>query len=222
MDTGRLGLWWGRMVRKFWSAMVALGMIAGFLWPVDAWAKDVSVGGATVTLIAPMGYCAMARDRQPDGRVWKLVETTLKGRNRLLELLADCKGLSDWRLGRRPLLDHLVQYQVALQLEGRAFPNAAPVVGSVCAATRRFGTQRVKDIFADARERMARASSTIRIGEHKILGVLDETPTACFVGLLQSIKTEAGTPKKAGYCLRNIGGSRETDFLLPLRTLCVA
>jgi hypothetical protein len=183
-------------VWKLWLVSVAIGMIACSCWPVVGWAKDVSVGDAAITLVAQPGYCSMSRERQPDVRAWQLVETTLKGRNRLLDLLADCKELSDWRTGQRQLLDHLVQYQVALKLEGHAFPNATPAVRSVCAATRKFGKQRLQDIFADVRERMAQASSTIRVGEHKILGVLDETPTACFVGLLQSIKTELGTSKQ--------------------------
>ena len=70
-----------------------------------AFAKQATLGAASLTLPPPAGYCEMDEAQPSDARMIGAVSAALeRGPTRLLAISADCRQLEDWRAGRRPLL----------------------------------------------------------------------------------------------------------------------
>lgn len=71
-----------------------------------AMAADVMVGGVSITLPAPAGFCELSANNPVDSRaVTALSGMLAQSGNMLLGISADCQELTDWRAGRRLLLD---------------------------------------------------------------------------------------------------------------------
>jgi hypothetical protein len=165
---------------------------------VAAFAKDAQVGGATLRLPPPAGYCEMDRATGPsDVKMMDAVDGMLKPTgNRLLAISADCTQLNDWRTGKRKLLDNLAQYQALVATESSdQSANAADVIKTACAEMRTQGEKIVSDMEPDVRARADRVLKTVKVNEMRFLGVIAEEPTICYAAMLQKFKAETGAEK---------------------------
>jgi hypothetical protein len=176
----------------------SLGLVLPFALCVAAFAKDASVGTVSLKLPPPPDYCEMDRASGPsDVKMMDAVEGMLKPTgNRLLAISADCTQLSDWRGGKRKLLDNLAQYQSLVSTEGSDLSTtAAEVVKTACAEMRAQGEKLVSDIEPDVRARADRVLKTVKVNEMRFLGVIAEEPTICYAAILQKFKAETGVEK---------------------------
>jgi hypothetical protein len=178
----------------FRSLMIALSFFA-MCWACCA--SDVTIGAASVKLDPPSGYCEMDRSLSTDSRMFSVIDSMLKiSGNRLLAASADCKELSDWRTGKRKLLDHLVQYQTLKSIEDSGISGTPEsVVQQACKEMRSQGEQLVADTTRDAKKQAEKVLENIRVNEMKFLGVLAEDPLGCYAGILQKFRTDIGTEK---------------------------
>jgi hypothetical protein len=154
-------------------------------------AADVQMGGVTLKLITPKGYCELEPGQASDKRMIDFLNTALsKGPNELLGISADCGELRDWRAGKLKLLQHFSQYQVEKVRRSSAFTiNEAK---GACNEMREQG-QKLSDAGTkDVNEGIHAANSKIDFQGQTFLGVLADDPNGCYVGLYQKYKAETG------------------------------
>src|SRR5262249_62137809 len=67
-----------------------------------AWAADVSMGGVSIKLPAPAGFCDLSPGHPADNRALTVFgAASEKEAGRLFGISADCQQLADWRAGHR-------------------------------------------------------------------------------------------------------------------------
>jgi hypothetical protein len=65
-----------------------------------------------IELTMPPGFCELDKGNRVDPRALTAIRNLVSGGgNQLLAIAADCSQLTDWRAGKRPLLDDFLQYQ---------------------------------------------------------------------------------------------------------------
>jgi hypothetical protein len=159
-------------------------------------AKDVKVGSATLNLVPPTGYCELEERQASDKRMLDAVRGMISGTNRLLAMSAACQQLTDWRSGKRPLLDDFAQYQTLEQMAETEVP--APydrAIADLCSELRAQGDQLLSGMMPDIKSRAEKVMANVKVNEMRFMGVLAEDPNACYAGILQKFRTEAGTDK---------------------------
>jgi hypothetical protein len=160
-------------------------------------AKDAKVGTISLTLPPPTDYCELDATQASDARMLKAIEGMLAPtNNRLLVMSADCTQLTDWRAGKRPLLDNMAQYQTLIPWENGPLPKTPEaVIKDACNQMRSQGEQMVTNMTPDVKARAEQVLKTVKINEMKFMGVVGEEPNACYAAMLQKFHTEVGTDK---------------------------
>jgi hypothetical protein len=158
-----------------------------------ALAAQATLGGVSISLPSPPGFCDLTTGNNSDNRMITIVSGLLeKSGNKLLSMSADCRQLSDWRVAKRQLLDDYAQYQTTIA--GMQQPPPEPIA-QTCTTLRDEGNKIVENQMPDLKARVESAIKNVKMGAASFVGVLAEDATACYAGLIQQIKTEAGTDK---------------------------
>jgi hypothetical protein len=153
-------------------------------------AGQATVGDASVTLPAPAGFCELVDNNPSDKRMITNVGQALANAgNQLLTMSADCQQLSDWRIGKRRLLDDYAQYQTS------SSPAATETPSQTCATLRTQGEQINESNKPRVKEAIEKVFDRVKLNESAFLGVLGEDPDACYAAVMTKIKTEAGPVK---------------------------
>lgn len=91
-----------------------------------ALAADTTIGGVSISLPTPSGFCEASPDHPSDKRMLTGVSAAVeKSGNKLLGLSIDCQQLTDWRATRRKLLDDFTQYQTPIATMDKLASQAA-------------------------------------------------------------------------------------------------
>jgi hypothetical protein len=176
------------MSRVFCALLALLGLCC------VAFAKQATLGAASLTPPPPAGYCEMDEAQPSDARMIGAVSAALeRGPTRLLAISADCRQLEDWRAERRPLLGNYAQYHTLKAWENTALPAApAEVIKQTCAALRAQGEDLLAKIGPDIRARVEQAMKDVKYNEMKFMGVVGEDTNACYASMLQRLRAETG------------------------------
>jgi hypothetical protein len=176
------------MLRRLGFAALVLAAAAP-----GALAVQTTIGGVAVTLPPPAGFCELSDINPSDKRmITTLTDLLAKSGNKLLSMSADCRQLTDWRSGKRQLLDDYAQYQTPIA--GMDQPPSE-TVAQTCTTLRNEGNKILANQMPDIKARVESTLSKIKMNETSFLGVLGEEANACYAGLVQRIHTEAGTDK---------------------------
>lgn len=164
---------------------------------LSAQSETISIGETRLVVPAPEGFCFMNRTQMPDARVFQLLQGTIGTTNTLFAILAKCDQLKRWRTGKKATLDDLVQVQSLTRTLNRKIPGPRTAVAKqICAQLAKMKQDKTAEtVFEGARKSVKALSKTIRLGEVKFLGQIEEPGDACYGGLIKSIKTELGTKK---------------------------
>ena len=170
------------VVRVVWTCMCVLGAMS------SAMAAVATVEGVSINLPVPYGFCELDGSNPADKRLLDTIgELVAKQRgNQLLAMSADCRQLADWRAGRRVLGDY-GEYQVP-QL---AAANEE-TLKETCAELRTRGGQIFSGLKDGIKARMEEAIKRMKVNEQGFAGFLGEEPTACYVALVQKLRTDEG------------------------------
>ena len=161
-----------------------------------AMAEKVNFAGKMIELVAPPGQCILDKKNAYDARLLSLVAGALGGRNTLLAMYADCKEYKQWHSGKIKTLNNISQYQAPNAYVTRNLKGPpAKIISRLCTSMRAVGKAQVDKITKNVNRNIAKLATGMKINEMRSLGVLDEDATACYSGLLQSIRTELGTMK---------------------------
>src|SRR5262249_33860530 len=137
-------------------------------------------------------------DQDPsDARALKVIgDLLLKTQNELLAMVADCSQLKAWRAGTQPTLNDYVQYQTPIRAKNAELPSRAEAGQQICKVRGTKGDNILSpETTADLRAKMEDAIAGAKFNELHFLGVLVEDADACYTGLTQKIRTEAGEEK---------------------------
>lgn len=159
----------------------------------SALAAEANIGGVSITLPPPGGFCELGESNESDKRMLTTLAPLLeKSGNKLLAMSADCRQLTEWHTGKRQLLDDYGQYQT--QIAGMDKPPAE-TVAQTCTTLRNEGNKILANQLPDIKKRVEATMSKIKLNETSFIGVLGEDNDACYAGLIQKIHTEANTDK---------------------------
>ena len=173
--------------RLAFAALLLTAVAAGAL------ASPARIGGVPIYLPAPHGFCDLSESNPSDKRmVTTLTGLLEKSGNKLLGMSADCQQLTDWRTGKRQLLDDYAQYQTPIASMDKP---PSETVAQTCSTLRQEGNKILENQMPDIKARVESTLSKIKMNETSFLGVLAEDANACYAGLVQKIHTEAGTDK---------------------------
>jgi hypothetical protein len=175
------------MLRRLACLLIAVAV------PLSAMAAQATLGGTSVNLPAPRGFCELSDDNASDHRMLTILGDALaKSGNKLLSQAVDCQQLDDWHSNKRQLIDDYSQYQTPLStIDG----PPSETIKQTCATLRSEGDKIAANQTPDIKARMEAAVKNLKLNENIFLGVLAEDPNACYGGTVQQLHTEVGTEK---------------------------
>ncbi len=177
-------------------ARLVAALIISLSGALQAGARDITLGQTVVSLAVPPGQCELQRAQAGEARLIKVIEDLLPKTNRLIAAFADCKQLSDWRAGKRKLLDDTAQYQTVVSAEsGPPEADPAQALKQVCAGLRAEGDKTITSLTPDLNARIEQVMKAVKVSQTRFLGVVAEDATGCYAAIAQRFKTEAGTDK---------------------------
>ncbi len=154
------------------------------------------IAGKSIELFLPQGHCVLDQKNPSDRGAIELVERLTAGKNQLHMFTADCKQLTQWRVGARATLGEYAQVQSAIQFHGQDLTGReSEVIKSICTATRQQGNQITAGVETDIKARIEAGKEKIKIENVAMLGALGEDDVGCYVGLIIKGVTESGAPK---------------------------
>ncbi len=157
-------------------------------------AKEARIGEAAVTLTTPAGQCELDPTQPGDARMLEVTGRAISGvGNQLLGFYADCKQLTDWRTGKRPLLEDFSQYQtLASAANSPAPPAPEATIKEICSHQRKEGEKLMTSVTPDMKARVEEAVRGVTVNQTRFLGVVGEEPGVCYSAMAQRIKAETG------------------------------
>jgi len=174
-------------------ALVCALSLVGMMAPTAAMAGEATLGGVSVTLPPSAGFCDMSANHLADSRaIASLSQILERTGGKLLSETADCSQLADWRVGRRKLLDDYAQYQTRVALLDKP---ASGLLAQTCNTLRVLGNSMLAKEWPNLKARIESALQNVKADKPTDLGVLDEDANGCYGGLIQKMRTEAGTDK---------------------------
>jgi len=164
-------------------AVFVLTTVAG-----GAWATEVSIGGVSITLPAPAGFCELSADQPADNRALTMAGGRHeKEGNKLLGFFADCQQLADWRAGKRRGVDDYVQAHanIADMVQVVVSPKAA--IHEACVKLRAEGEDFTSAGAPDIKSKIEGSLPNVKVNSLEFVGVLAEDDTACYAaGILKA------------------------------------
>ncbi len=171
---------------------IGLILLAAIATVRHAEALEVVVGKTTINLAGPQGYCPLDKKNPLDGTFWTAMQKTIQGRNELLAVFAACDRLKSWRAGKTDNLGDFAGYQVSLKAKSGQFV-AEKMVPVICAEFRKQGsaiTDRAKKEITKNINDIEEFAGKLQINSQKFYGVLHESKTECYTGIVQKIQVE--------------------------------
>jgi hypothetical protein len=173
------------------GAVLVLAAVAS-----GAWAAETSIGGVSINLPAPAGFCELSASQPADNRALTTFGGLLeKSGNRLLGFFADCQQLADWRAGKRPLLDDYAQFQTPISGMDRVVASPKAFIHETCATLRAQGKELNSNIAPDVKSKIERALANVKMDSLEFVGVLAEDDTACYAAQIMNAHVSNGADK---------------------------
>lgn len=162
--------------------------------PLRAETVNVEIDGAAIALEIPVGHCQLDRSRPQERAVIETVERLVATTNRVLAAFAECGQLTEYREGRRRLLDDFGQYMTPLR-GGRVNMDPAAFAQRMTEESKAQGAQMLQGAESMIRERLDGMRTGIRMGENRLIGVLRTDQRASYLGIVQNLGLPDGTSK---------------------------
>lgn len=162
--------------------------------PLRAETVNVEIDGAAIALEVPAGHCRLDRGQAADRSVIENVERAVATSNRVLLAFAECGQLAAIREGRKQVLDDFGQYMTPLR-GGRVDTKPAAFAQHMTELFKSQGAQMLQGAEAVVRERLDAMRIGIRLGEHRLVGVLRTDERASYLGIVQNLGLPDGSNK---------------------------
>jgi hypothetical protein len=160
----------------------------------EAMAGQAIMGDVSVNLPPPAGFCELLGSNPTDARLLSIFEGLFaRAGGKLLGVSADCGQLAGFRMGQGRLLDDYATYTSLLATIDKETSVAA--IKESCANLRAEGNKIVSNLMPDIKARLEAALEKVKVSQMSFLEVLAEEARACYAGLIQQARTQAGTDK---------------------------
>ncbi|MGB6541148.1 MAG: hypothetical protein WBF03_09775 [Xanthobacteraceae bacterium] len=161
-----------------------------------AMASDTTIGGVSMKLPVPTGFCELSASNPADNHMITTIGGLVaKSGNKMLNMSADCQQLADWRAHKRNFLDDYGQYQTPAGQIDQLVAAPETMIKETCETLRKQGSQIVAQQAPDLKARIEETLKKVKMNEVSFIGVLAEDANACYAGQLQKLQTETGTEK---------------------------
>jgi hypothetical protein len=161
-----------------------LGSAALFLLAVTstAQAERLTLGGRTVVLEPPAGYCALDPARPEEAKLIDFNEQMQQPRNHVAMQLADCGELEEFRAGKRPSFERYGQYFVPV-VDGAVKPVPDYTRAAFLAEGARELPKLDSGALMDEVTAKLRESAGGDVAGAKFLGVLQQDEAGLYLGI---------------------------------------
>jgi len=178
------------------AGIVALAMLLAFAGPLAA--EDVAVGGKTLSLQPPAGFCVYDPGNAFDAAAMQRAEDAQAGKNRIVLQFGRCDEFAQWRSGAVPFSEF---GRIMLPLNYPGAPQPLPlsrqkyldIMAPKVAKLDPADVERIED-------QASRKTTETQASSPQLLGLLDQDHDALYVGFLGVI--EVGGKK---YSLAGVG-----------------
>jgi len=155
-----------------------------------AWAADVSMGGVSIKLPAPAGFCDLSPGHPADNRALTVFgAASEKEAGRLFGISADCQQLADWRAGKRPLPDDRVHFQTSIANMTEVVASPKAFIHTMCALLRAKGNEFGSAAVPDVKSKIEGAVANVKVNSQEFVGVMAEDDTACYAARIMKMRT---------------------------------
>lgn len=192
------------------ALIVAIAILVTFTTPVRA--NDVPVGGKTLSIAPPEGFCEYDRSNDFDAAVMKRVEDAQTGMNRVALQFGRCDEFKRWRAGG-VTFSQFGQIMLSLDYPGAPQPvpmsrqdyldRVAPQIPQLNAGD----VQRIED-------QLNGKINDAQIAGSQLLGILDRDKNALYVGFLGVLEVDGKQFPLAGIGAVTMLGSVPTTVNL--------
>ena len=163
-------------------ASIALLVFAAGLGVPAARAETLTLGGRTVILEPPAGYCALDPNRQNEADLIAFNEKMQQPRNHVVMQLADCGELEEFRAGKRRSFDRYGQYFVPVT-DGAVTPAADYTRAAYLAEAARELPKLDSGALMDEVAAKLRQSAVSDVTSAHFLGVLQQDDAGLYLGI---------------------------------------
>ena len=222
------------MVRFGFAALLVAG-----LGLAAARAETLTLGGRTVMLEPPAGYCALDPARPQEADLIAFNEKAQQPRNHVAMQLADCGELAEFRAGKRPSFERYGQYFVAstggavepvadrtradyLAEAARELPklDSGALVGEITAKLRESAGSDVAGVHFLGVLEQDEAGVYLAIAVGKVTAG-DQTASASAIGVV-GLTLVNEIPVSLGLYQANVGAEAVPDLLAKIRQTLAA
>jgi hypothetical protein len=175
-----------RLSRSLPSAFAALLLWSTWASSVVAADTSIRVGGRTLIVEPPLGYCVMDKRHPSDRRIVELLENGLASFGRFHYAFADCEQLADWRRGLRKYLDDYgyVANELAMEEKDLSDRTQAEINAGIRQTIDRYERPLMSLGDTIAQRAIEQSAVNVKQGEAKFLGVLEESSNGFFTAML--------------------------------------
>jgi hypothetical protein len=156
-------------------------LVAG-LAAAAAQAERLTLGGRTVVLEPPAGYCALDPARPEEAKLIDFNEQMQQPRNHVAMQLADCGELEEFRAGKRPSFERYGQYFVPV-VDGAVKPVPDYTRAAFLAEGARELPKLDSGALMDEVTAKLRESAGGDVAGAKFLGVLQQDEAGLYLGI---------------------------------------
>lgn len=161
-----------------------------------AMASDTIIGGVSINLPVPTGFCELSASNPADkNMITTIGGLVAKAGNKMLNMSADCQQLADWRSHKRNYLDDYGQYQTPAGQMDQLVASPEAAIKETCETLRTQGNQIVANQAPDLKAKIEETLKKVKMNEVSFIGVLAEDANACYAGQLQKLTTDNGSEK---------------------------
>ena len=155
----------------------------------SAHADTFKLGGRTVLLELPRGFCALDPKRPKEAEIIDLNEQMQQPRNHVILQLADCDQLAGFRAGERQVFDRYGQYFTPATSGAAKFASGYTRQAYLAAAAQEL-PKLDSGLLLDQLTKKFHASGSDVAGA-RFMGVLDQDPAAIYLGIAFGTMTTA-------------------------------
>ena len=155
------------------------------------------IGGTTVSLVPPDGWCRLESEKISDARLVGILRDGMEQvGNVFVVAYADCGELERWRLARQRTLDNycIVAYNNGYRDFEYRGTNTS-FVSEVREMMEAVSHKDIEDLMEQGAKVIEDAVPTVKMDKPISLGILGEDESSLYVGMIMSMVTEYGDSK---------------------------
>jgi hypothetical protein len=162
--------------------LLAAILLVGASMPAAAQGQGSSTEHFSIELLDPPGYCALDLSNPIDASLIALHQQGLGQTERIVLAAVECAQREAWRKPPYSPLDASVNIIAhSFEYEGLIYDERVRLPAKMCRLVRESSGQGAGETRGALDKRVTKALASLKVGEDRLIGVIDEQPAECFV-----------------------------------------